>query len=264
MAADRRKRGGKQAKAHEATLTACRRYWLRLLVIALLFGALCTWHLAQKVHEYEQPASATATQPQKDEAREAPKRFLPTAPQSEEPQIALIAERPATPAPPLIQTELSAGRPAWADVRGNLGPASVVTGAGPPGDWIKDRWQAAKDMSGTPIKGEHWIAVDLGEGGFHLSMAVLDFESACAKQYALETSEDKGGPWKLLVGVAGSIKPTRIVTREQHVVHMIEAPDGKPWAAYQFVRVRLISPATMWGISIWRFKLFGVPASGKL
>eukprot|EP01043_Picozoa_sp_COSAG02_P090252 COSAG02_NODE_27131_length_616_cov_1.139265_1_plen_60_part_00 len=23
-------------------------------------------------------------------------------------------------------------------------------------DWLKDRWQAAKDMNGTPIPGKHW------------------------------------------------------------------------------------------------------------
>jgi hypothetical protein len=31
-----------------------------------------------------------------------------------------------------------------ADVRGNLGPASVVIQKSPGNDWIKDRWQAAR------------------------------------------------------------------------------------------------------------------------
>ena len=30
-------------------------------------------------------------------------------------------------------------------------------------DWIKDRWQAAKDMSGTSLPLPQWVAVDLGE-----------------------------------------------------------------------------------------------------
>ena len=47
-----------------------------------------------------------------------------------------------------------------ASVRGNLGPASVVTSSRID-DWLKDRWQAAKNMQGTPISGAHWLEVDL-------------------------------------------------------------------------------------------------------
>jgi len=60
----------------------------------------------------------------------------------------------------LEETLLSTGCPATASVHGNLGPPSVVT-SHVSTDWLKDRWQAAKDMSGTPIPGPHWLAVDL-------------------------------------------------------------------------------------------------------
>merc|ERR1712137_181228 len=63
------------------------------------------------------------------------------------------------------EVELSLGQLVQSDVRGNLGPAEVVTRGAPARDWLKDRWQAAKDMSGAPLPGEHWLSVDLGRAG---------------------------------------------------------------------------------------------------
>ena len=71
---------------------------------------------------------------------------------------------------------ISAGRPASSDVRGNLGPARVVTSEVVK-DWLKDRWQAAKNMKGEPIPGPHWIEVDLGRS-CTCSRFVIDFETA--------------------------------------------------------------------------------------
>jgi len=51
---------------------------------------------------------------------------------------------------------------ATTDTRGNLGPAEVMLQDPPGDDWIKDRWQAASDMGGTAIAGEHWVEIDLG------------------------------------------------------------------------------------------------------
>ena len=45
------------------------------------------------------------------------------------------------------------------DVRGNLGPASVLI-QNQTTDWIKDRWQAASDMHGTNIHGPHYVQLD--------------------------------------------------------------------------------------------------------
>ena len=28
-------------------------------------------------------------------------------------------------------------------------------------DWLRDRWQAAKDMTGKPIDGNQWVMLDL-------------------------------------------------------------------------------------------------------
>ena len=60
----------------------------------------------------------------------------------------------------LLPRLLSADRPAKASVRGNLAPASSVTTASTK-DWLRDRWQAAADMNGTPVPGEHWVSVGM-------------------------------------------------------------------------------------------------------
>ena len=30
-------------------------------------------------------------------------------------------------------------------------------------DWLRDRWQAAKDMTGKPIDGNQWVMLDLSK-----------------------------------------------------------------------------------------------------
>jgi hypothetical protein len=72
-------------------------------------------------------------------------------------------------------------------VRGNLGPASVLNQSPPGNDWIKDRWQAAGDMHGTAIKGEHWVMLDFTNlSEVYITKIVLDWETAYAKDYRIE------------------------------------------------------------------------------
>ena len=55
---------------------------------------------------------------------------------------------------------LSKGRPVTASVHGQLGPPSVITNESI-ANWLTDRWQAALNMKGEPIPGEHWVEIDL-------------------------------------------------------------------------------------------------------
>lgn len=92
------------------------------------------------------------------------------------------------------------------DVRGNLGPPGVVTNTSN-SNWYEDRWQSAKDMSGTPIPGPHWLVIDIGshktsndqehigcitngEGPIlpptSISKIVLNWEDAYSSKYLLE------------------------------------------------------------------------------
>ncbi|CAE8657818.1 unnamed protein product, partial [Polarella glacialis] len=156
------------------------------------------------------------------------------------------------------EAELSLGRFVVADVRGNLGSADVVTKAGPGTDWITDRWQAAKGMSGVPIPGEHWLVVDLLLPSQQLTRVVLDFEEAHAKSYVLETSSSSTGPWRELVKIKTCCTSfLKIEKSPKHVVHTFSRPPAEIWMANRFVRARFIHLASMWGVSVWRFRLFG-------
>ena len=158
--------------------------------------------------------------------------------------------------------ELATGCPVTADVRGNLGPASVVTSAVNK-DWLKDRWQAAANMAGAPLAGPHTLVIDLGRP-CRVARAEVDFEDAHASLYDIELSDvGASGPWRLLRSVdAKALEVAKSgggVTRApKHVVHRFETP-GQPGQgnAARWVRLRLRTLATMWGVSVWRVQLWG-------
>jgi len=169
-------------------------------------------------------------------------------------------EPPAKPSPPDTTevVDLSLGRPATGDVHGNLGPPKLVTAAGGSKDWLKDRWQAATGMSGVPIPGEHWLRVDLADAESRLERVVLDFEVAHAKIYLLETSKSDSGPWRKLTEVRTCCsKHLTVRSSGHHVVHTITRPAMEDWKADRFVRARFTHLATMWGVSVYRFRVFG-------
>ena len=92
--------------------------------------------------------------------------------------------------------------------RGDLGPPSVLNQNPPGTDWIEDRWQAASDMGGTAIPGEHWVTLDFtgaleleggGDGGagaavVFVNKVVLDWEAAYADDYRIEGRVDPPPP----------------------------------------------------------------------
>jgi hypothetical protein len=84
---------------------------------------------------------------------------------------------------------LSAGQLVHASAHGNLAAPSVITRATPPlathEAWLTDRWQAARDMSGTPLAGTQWVTLEL-ESGCIAHRAVLDWETARADDYELQ------------------------------------------------------------------------------
>ena len=86
------------------------------------------------------------------------------------------------------------GVEATCDVRGNLGPCSVVIQNPPGTDWIKDRWQAASDMGGTAIPGTHWIELDF-KYKIHVTSVIIDWETAYANDYILEGRINESNPW---------------------------------------------------------------------
>lgn len=163
---------------------------------------------------------------------------------------------------------------ASADVRGNLGPASVVIQKVPGTDWIKDRWQAASNMHGTAINGSHWVKIDFGRE-IIVQKVILDWEAAYADQYKLEGSlfdlsdDDGAKKWVLFDGTDPSQEHRRTtemfgqspgVKKETplHVVHTINGfTEKKP---IQYLRVFTYRSVMGWGVSLWQFDVYGTYA----
>ena len=69
-------------------------------------------------------------------------------------------------------------------VRGNLGPPNVVIN-GKSNDWLKDRWQAAKNMQGVPIPGRHFIQLTFDKSISRITSITLDYETAFSKSFVV-------------------------------------------------------------------------------
>ena len=182
------------------------------------------------------------------------------------------------------------------DVRGNLGPASVVVQARPGTDWIHDRWQAASNMHGKQIPGEHWIQLEFEDTDVVPDKIVLDWETAYADEYVLEASsksfsvesnrrgnhpsreeekEEEGeeGPWVLFdgrnqqdVATMRSVKksgksPGVDKPMPLHVIHEIRLSSASSRnKAFRFLRLHILKSVTGWGVSLWQFDVYGYRA----
>lgn len=147
---------------------------------------------------------------------------------------------------------LSAGRPATSSVRGNLGPPSVVTSE-VMNDWLADRWQAAADMSGTPLPGEHWVEIDLEHIASKLTRVVLDWEDAYSSEWTLRARLYEDAGWATLA-VASDARQLHVT--EKHVVQEVTLPASSA----RYVRLIIHKPSTRWGSSLWRFQIWGIDA----
>lgn len=96
------------------------------------------------------------------EARANTEHFTKAAPQRE-------SQRPS-----VISDQCSV----TASTMGNLGPPSVVTSDSIM-DPLRDRWQAASDLNGTPIPGPQWLEIDLKQTCI-AERFVIDWETAFA------------------------------------------------------------------------------------
>ena len=169
---------------------------------------------------------------------------------------AVAKARPETTKKVLVETLLSAHRPVVSDVRGNLGPPSVVTNS-EDGDWLKDRWQSARDMTGDPIPGSHFLEVDLGIESL-ITKIVLDWESAYCEHYSLVAHNGiskKSDMHRLAEGNDAS----RSFPRDKHIVHEFRfSPTNAP-ERFRYVRLVMHKPTTRWAPSLWNFAVHGLP-----
>lgn len=175
-------------------------------------------------------------------------------------------------------TVLSLGRPATADVLGNLAPPDVVTNEDV-ADWLKDRWQAAKDLTGAPIPGEHWLEIDL-QRVCTITKVLIDWEKAYSDSYTvvgrayIKKPNDLGAMalQEVWVVLATSKQARLLAMDKMHVIH--EVMVNNEVTVYQhperrmsippirFVRLIIHKPAhQQWGSSVWRFVVHGFELS---
>lgn len=167
---------------------------------------------------------------------------------------------------------LSVHAPVTSDVMGNLGAPSVVTSENVE-DWLRDRWQSARNMQGEPVPGEHWLEIDLGRRSM-ITKILLDWEQAFCTDYTVfgHNGAKVKGPddtslttpiyldWKELTSgrEARTSQPSK-----QHVYHELLLPPPPPShsrktkGSYRFIRLVMHRPATQWAPSLWRFQVYG-------
>lgn len=107
---------------------------------------------------------------------------------------------------PIIISRLR-GVEASCDVRGNLGPCSVILQDPPGTDWLKDRWQAASDMGGTAIPGAHWVIIDF-KALVNVYAMVLDWETAFAKDYRIYGRAETAEKWVMFYDGGAELEMT--------------------------------------------------------
>lgn len=171
-----------------------------------------------------------------------------------------------------------------ADVGGNLGPPSVLNQVVPGNDWLKDRWQAASDMHGTEIKGQHWVELDFAQMreqdvAFWPAYAVLDWETAVSTNYVIygrRRLEDDGDPWTILFDSKKHAYDTTTsgkspgVKQEMplHYVHNVTLEERpSPEAArvdireepklVDAIKIVIRSSDHGWGVSLWQVDIYG-------
>jgi hypothetical protein len=191
---------------------------------------------------------------------------------------------------------LSKSRPVTADVHGNLGAPSVVTNESI-GNWLTDRWQAALNMKGEAIPGEHWIEIDL-QRPCKVEKIIIDWEDAYSTFWTLQgrlsesysssssgsSSSSSGsgsgsgsGAGNVILGMGGESKQIRHM--KHHVVYELHTPFSRDQnrikektllehkehntglgELVRYVRLVIHQPSMHWGSSIWRLQLWGTEA----
>jgi hypothetical protein len=163
---------------------------------------------------------------------------------------------------PVVVTLISLGAPVTASARGNLGPPSVLTSGAVTRDWLRDRWQAAADMRGTPIPGDHWVQVSLPRAPCTVARLELDWEIAYADEYAVELrggdcgSGGGGGgecPWT----TPSVQRQPRRSRGDKHLLDVVDVVDVAAAVGVRDVRISIVRPATQWGVSLWEVSVFG-------
>ncbi len=156
------------------------------------------------------------------------------------------------------------------DVRGNLGPPEVMLNNKT--NWLQDRWQAASDMHGTEIKGQHWVVIQFQQT-VRVTDIRLDWETAYSDDYVIRgqtlanatvwtlDSKDKSAIQRHRTvhetGVSPGVKNQKLPL---HIVH--DYTNLSTTEPIQQLQILIRSPFHRgWGVSLWSVQVFGYFAS---
>ena len=174
----------------------------------------------------------------------------------------LLRQPPPPPPKPAVLLSRNPAVEVTTDVKGNLGPPSVMIQETPGSDWLKDRWQAASDMHGTAIPGVHWVVLEFPSSVTSISKVVLDWEAAYARDYRIEVSTDQQD-WTVLFD--SHVDSDRRTSEESgqspgvksktplHIIHTITM--SVPTVSFTFLRVYIRKSAMGWGVSLWQLNV---------
>lgn len=202
-----------------------------LVLLFLLFSLL---------HLFQTPASSPVPVEEQHHRRQAKIIFTNFTIEKNADLKTKVAAVDALPAEPPKEVVLSANCPVFADVKGNLGPADVLTkrieavttdsmtaeevAKVVEEHWLTARWQAASNMKGDPIPGVHWLVLDLQSSGCSNSDAkelqqedtsvstlvpppritkiLLDWEDAHSKDFVVQGCNFPSGAGTAALGLA--------------------------------------------------------------
>lgn len=157
-----------------------------------------------------------------------------------------------------------------ASVRGNLGLPRVVIDKKST-DWLKHRWQAAKNMQGEPIPGKHYIEITFKEPVDFIKDITLDYETAFSSKFVITACTSSGCVGQKNILTLFSYKQINNIcktmpvdkSRRQHVVYTLQCNEQQFLheeknieGNINFFKVEM-EHSTNWGVSLWHIGING-------
>ena len=158
-------------------------------------------------------------------------------------------------------------------VKGNLSPANIVLN-GKSNNWLKDRWQAAKNMQGVPIPGKHFIQFIFKNNIDMIKQITLDYETAYSSKYVLTVYNDQHPTNNIVTLYSYKVKPIENnicqpspadKSKNKHVIYilncntnndMFKDENGNVIENINTFKIEM-EHSTNWGVSLWNVDIIG-------
>ena len=216
-------------------------------------GSNRTTVVKQDQHQHQQQRPLQASTESESDARSILK---PSAPLPSSPKIKLGSY-------PYLLSNNYTNVVVSSSALGNLGPPSVIL-LESDSSWLEDRWQAAKDMSGKPLPGPHFLLMKWVDQPLHkISRIMIDFETAHCDDYYIEISQEGTASASTIFDTkkdAAGTSRSRNTSKKQHVIDDIKIDRGaqqQQLQSFNIVKINFRKPSSEWGTSVWNVKVYG-------